>query len=137
MAEVRVLPGGRVDRRPAAARAGFGVLLVLLAVGVLGGERLRVWLDPPAALRAWSTVFVSVSLQSLPFLVLGVALSAAITVGLPIDLLVYPVDSLDARGQHRIEEADPYFRKLGMLWNEGLKRAFASIPVPDGFVPKP
>lgn len=60
-----------------------------------------------------------------------------ISVGLPIDLLVYPVDSLDARGQHRIEEADPYFRKLGMLWNEGLKRAFASIPVPDGFVPKP
>ncbi|MFT3792963.1 MAG: peptidase [Rudaea sp.] len=60
-----------------------------------------------------------------------------ISVGLPIDLLVYPADSLDARDQHRIEDTDPYFRELGALWNEGLKRAFASIPVPDGFVPKP
>jgi putative proteasome-type protease len=59
-----------------------------------------------------------------------------ISVGLPIDLLVYLVDSLDAGGQQRIEDTDPYFRELGTLWNEGLKRAFASIPVPDGFAPK-
>ena len=56
-----------------------------------------------------------------------------ISVGLPIDLLVYPVDSLDAAGQYRIEENDPYFRELGTLWNEGLKRAFTSIPVPNQF----
>ena len=60
-----------------------------------------------------------------------------ISVGLPIDLLVYSVDSLDAGGQHRIEENDPYFRELGTLWNEGLKRAFADIPVPDGLAPQP
>jgi putative proteasome-type protease len=59
-----------------------------------------------------------------------------ISVGLPIDLLVYPVDSLDAGGQHRIEETDPYFRELGTLWNEGLKRAFTSIPVPEQLAPK-
>ena len=59
-----------------------------------------------------------------------------ISVGLPIDLLVYPVDSLDAGQQHRIEETDSYFRELGTLWNEGLKRAFTSIPVPDGFARK-
>lgn len=80
--------GGRGGWRRVAATTGFSLLLVLLAVGALGGERLRVALDPPAALRAWSTVFVSVSLQSLPFLVLGVALSAAITVGLPISRLL-------------------------------------------------
>lgn len=56
-----------------------------------------------------------------------------ISVGMPIDLLVYPIDTFDAGGQHRIEETDPYFRELGTLWNEGLKRAFASIPVPEGF----
>lgn len=59
-----------------------------------------------------------------------------ISVGLPIDLLVYSVDSLDASGQHRIEENDPYFRELGTLWNEGLKRAFADIPVPEGLASK-
>ncbi len=59
-----------------------------------------------------------------------------ISVGLPIDLLVYSIDSLDAGGQQRIEETDPYFRELGTLWNEGLKRAFASIPVPNGFPPQ-
>ncbi|MBN8884419.1 MAG: peptidase [Rudaea sp.] len=54
-----------------------------------------------------------------------------ISVGLPIDLLVYPLDSFDASRQHRIEENDPYFRELGRLWNDGLKQAFAGIPEPQ------
>jgi len=58
-----------------------------------------------------------------------------ISVALPIDLLVYPVDSLDASQQHRIDENDPYFRQLGNLWNEGLKRAFVDIPTPEAFMP--
>ncbi|MGY1713523.1 permease [Geodermatophilus sp. SYSU D01106] len=37
------------------------------------------------ALQAWSTVFVAVCLQALPFLVLGVLLSAAITAFVPAD----------------------------------------------------
>lgn len=63
----------------------FWVLLGVLAVGGLGGAGLRERLDPPAAVQAWATVFVSVTLQSLPFLVLGVALSAAMTVWLPTE----------------------------------------------------
>jgi putative proteasome-type protease len=59
-----------------------------------------------------------------------------ISVGLPIDLLVYPVDSLDASRQHRIEENDTYFRELGTLWNDGLKRAFAGIPEPQSLAVK-
>lgn len=58
-----------------------------------------------------------------------------ISVGLPIDLLVYSVDSFDASQQHRIDENDPYFRQLGNLWNDGLKRAFADIPTPEAFMP--
>jgi putative proteasome-type protease len=54
-----------------------------------------------------------------------------ISVGLPIDLLVYPVNSLNADGQRRIDESDAYFRDLGLRWNEGLKQAFASIPAPE------
>ncbi len=53
-----------------------------------------------------------------------------ISVGLPIDLLIYTLDSLNADQQHRIDEGDTYFRDLGVRWNEGLKLAFASIPPP-------
>jgi putative proteasome-type protease len=58
-----------------------------------------------------------------------------ISVGLPIDLLVYPVDSLNATGQHRIDETDAYFRELGLRWNDGLKQAFANIPAPEWSLP--
>jgi putative proteasome-type protease len=53
-----------------------------------------------------------------------------ISVGLPIDVLVYSVDSLNADNRHRIEEDDEYFRDLGRRWNDGLKQAFASVPAP-------
>src|SRR5919202_19589 len=52
------------------------VLLVLLALGtrgMLGGS-----LDP-VALRTWTTVFVAIVVQALPFLALGVLVSGAIT----------------------------------------------------------
>jgi putative proteasome-type protease len=53
-----------------------------------------------------------------------------ISVGLPIDMLVYTADSLNAEGKFRIEENDAYFRDLGKLWNDGLKQAFANVPAP-------
>jgi putative proteasome-type protease len=58
-----------------------------------------------------------------------------ISVGLPIDLLVYSIDSLNADGRHRIDETDDYFRDLGLRWNEGLKQTFASIPAPEWSLP--
>jgi len=54
-----------------------------------------------------------------------------ISVGLPIDLLVYDVDSLRIRLQRRIEESDPYFQMVHTQWGEGLKRVFAQLPDPD------
>ncbi|SDG25646.1 hypothetical protein SAMN05660324_2136 [Klenkia brasiliensis] len=53
------------------------VLVVLLLAVVAARFLLPGAFDGPA-LRAWSTVFVAVCLQALPFLVLGVLLSAAI-----------------------------------------------------------
>ena len=53
-----------------------------------------------------------------------------ISVGLPLDVLVYPVNSLNANQRYRIEESDEYFRDLGKRWNDGLKQAFASVPAP-------
>ncbi|GAT67767.1 membrane protein [Planomonospora sphaerica] len=58
---------------------GFMLVIVLLVVG-------RFALAPhltSAALRTWATIFVAICVQALPFLVFGVALSAAITAFVP------------------------------------------------------
>ena len=54
-----------------------------------------------------------------------------ISVGLPIDLLVYETDALAVRMQRRIEESDPYFQMIHSQWGEGLRRVFAQLPNPD------
>ena len=54
-----------------------------------------------------------------------------ISVGLPIDLLWYPRDSLRVGLQHRIREGDPYFTMLRARWAGGLKRVFFELPDPD------
>jgi putative proteasome-type protease len=54
-----------------------------------------------------------------------------VSVGLPIDLLVYENDGLNVGLERRIEEGDAYFSELGRYWNDGLKHAFAEAPGPD------
>jgi putative proteasome-type protease len=54
-----------------------------------------------------------------------------ISVGLPIDLLVYETDALRIKLQRRIEEADPYFQMIHTQWGEGLRRVFAQLPNPE------
>ncbi|HEY1327613.1 MAG TPA: peptidase [Casimicrobiaceae bacterium] len=54
-----------------------------------------------------------------------------ISVGLPIDLLVYEADSLRITLKRRIEESDGYFQLVHTQWGEGLRRVFAQLPDPD------
>jgi putative proteasome-type protease len=54
-----------------------------------------------------------------------------ISVGLPIDLVVYETDALNIRLQRRIEESDSYFQMIHSQWGEGLRRVFAQLPNPD------
>ena len=54
-----------------------------------------------------------------------------ISVGLPIDLVVYETDKLSIKLQRRIEESDPYFQMVHTQWGEGLRRVFAQLPNPD------
>jgi putative proteasome-type protease len=54
-----------------------------------------------------------------------------ISVGLPIDLVVYEVNALRIRMQRRIEETDPYFQMIHAQWGAGLRRVFAELPGPD------
>lgn len=54
-----------------------------------------------------------------------------LSVGMPIDLFMYPADSYSVDCMQRITEDDPYFRQLQKGWSEGLRRVFSEIPDPD------
>ncbi|WAZ23115.1 permease [Streptomyces cinnabarinus] len=75
----RTRPPDQPDTRSASTPLAFITLLVL---AVLLQNPLRGALSAPV-MQSWTTVFVAVVIQALPFLVLGVLLSAAIAVFVP------------------------------------------------------
>lgn len=70
---------GRENSAKRALPWGFVLLMALL---VTGRFALAPHLTAPA-LQTWATIFVAICVQALPFLVFGVALSAAITAFVP------------------------------------------------------
>jgi putative proteasome-type protease len=54
-------------------------------------------------------------------------LRSNLSVGMPIDILIYERDSLDVRRVKRIEEDDAYFKTLSKGWSKALRDAFAKI----------
>ena len=54
-----------------------------------------------------------------------------ISVGPPIDLLVYETGTLSVRMRRRLDEDDPYLRMVHTQWGEGLRRVFTQLPDPD------
>jgi putative proteasome-type protease len=54
-----------------------------------------------------------------------------VSVGPPIDLLLYKRDTQRVALQLRLEETDPYLRSVRSLWSEGLVRTFTSVPDPE------
>ena len=54
-----------------------------------------------------------------------------ISVGLPIDLVIYATDSLRIGMQRRIDEDDAYYQMVHRQWGEGLRQVFAQLPNPD------
>lgn len=55
-------------------------------------------------------------------------LRSNLSVGMPIDLLIYRRDALKVELLRRIEHDDPYFSDLSRRWSEALKSAFANLP---------
>jgi putative proteasome-type protease len=51
-----------------------------------------------------------------------------LSVGMPIDLLVYVRDSLRVTMQRRFDEGDAYFELLTRQWIEGTRRVFHELP---------
>jgi putative proteasome-type protease len=62
-------------------------------------------------------------------------LRSNLSVGMPLDLLVYRNDSIDGVVQQRMEEGDPYFSMIRERWSAALDEAHQSIPPPDWLSP--
>lgn len=62
-------------------------------------------------------------------------LRSNLTVGLPLDLVVYDADSFQIRLQQRITEEDPYFRSLREAWSAALRDAYRQLPEPAWLQP--
>jgi putative proteasome-type protease len=58
-------------------------------------------------------------------------LRSNLTVGLPVDLMVYRRDALKVALKRRISEDDQYFRALRESWSKALRDAYRAIPRPD------
>ncbi|ADZ70205.1 proteasome-type protease [Polymorphum gilvum] len=54
-------------------------------------------------------------------------LRSNLSVGMPIDLLLYNTDSFSAERQKRISRDDPYFQELSAGWSNALRKAFTEI----------
>jgi uncharacterized membrane protein YraQ (UPF0718 family) len=78
-------PGTVATRR---ARNDLGVAVVLLVIVAAAASRplLEDLLDRPA-IAHWATIFVSIAVQAMPFLVLGVTISAVIAAFVPAGFL--------------------------------------------------
>ncbi|MBG6158339.1 putative proteasome-type protease [Labrenzia sp. EL_159] len=54
-------------------------------------------------------------------------LRSNLSVGTPIDMLLYNKDTFSTERQARIEQDDPYFQKLSHGWSEKLRDAFGEL----------
>jgi putative proteasome-type protease len=61
-------------------------------------------------------------------------LRSNLSVGMPLDLLIYRNDSVDGVETHRIEEGDAYFRMIRERWSVALSDSMRQIPSP-GWLP--
>lgn len=64
-------------------------------------------------------------------------LRSNLSVGMPLDLLVYRNDSIDDLEIHRITEEDPYFAMIRERWARALYNAHRDIPAPDWLARRP
>jgi len=62
-------------------------------------------------------------------------LRSNLSVGFPLDLIVYRKDALSVALKMRIQENDPYFSDLSGRWSNALRMAYQDLPLPDWTVP--
>ena len=63
-------------------------------------------------------------------------IKANLSVGMPLDVLVYEDGALELDQPIRITESDDYYRQISSGWGDALRSAFASLP-DFSFTPEP
>ncbi len=58
-------------------------------------------------------------------------LRSNLSVGMPLDLMVYRRDVMKAEIRRRITDQDPYFRMIHEGWSDALRNAYRAMPRPD------
>jgi putative proteasome-type protease len=58
-------------------------------------------------------------------------LKSNLSVGLPLDLLIYQTDSLDVTHVTHIDEKNEYFQMIRSTWGLKLKQVFSEIQAPS------
>lgn len=53
-----------------------------------------------------------------------------LSVGMPLDLMVYRTDSLTIPTGFRVEEGDPYFERIRKQWGDGLRELLGELHAP-------
>ena len=51
-----------------------------------------------------------------------------LSVGMPVDLICYRLDSLKIDMRRHFDEGDPYFVMLSRQWSEGVRQVFRQLP---------
>lgn len=74
----------------------------------------------PATLLADATKCVLVSFD--------LTMRSNLSVGMPIDLICYELDSLKVDRRRRLDYGDAYFTALSRDWGDGMKQAFRHLP---------
>ncbi|WP_084398788.1 proteasome-type protease [Henriciella aquimarina] len=82
----------------------------------------------PILVRAYDPAMSFEAAVKLMMVSFDSTIKANLSVGLPLDLLLYETDSLEVTTERRIEENDAYFNLISDNWGEALKFAFASLP---------
>jgi uncharacterized membrane protein YraQ (UPF0718 family) len=77
---------GGAEARPRAGGVGVGVVALVVLAAAVSRPLLEDLLARPAVAH-WATIFVSIAVQAMPFLVLGVAISAAVAALVPAGFL--------------------------------------------------
>lgn len=82
----------------------------------------------PILVRAYDPDMSFESAVKLLLLSFDSTIKANLSVGLPLDLMLYDRDAFTPGITRRIQGDDPYFQAISAGWGEALKRAFDTLP---------
>ncbi|KAJ0339233.1 hypothetical protein COL154_014229, partial [Colletotrichum chrysophilum] len=82
----------------------------------------------PILVRAYDPAMTFEKAAKLLLVSFDSTLKSNVSVGLPLDMQVYDIDSLHRGYERRLTAEDPYYRKISTGWSEALRAAFDSLP---------